>query len=79
MICIEGNTGKITYAAANNKPYLISNGKVKELSSDRMPVGVGERKEGFELYTFEAQKGDVLYLYTDGYADQFGGEKGKKI
>ena len=81
LICIETavDTIKITYAAANNKPYLISNRKVKELLSDRMPVGVGERKEDFNLYAIDAQQGDVLYLYTDGYADQFGGEKGKKF
>ena len=70
---------RITYAAANNKPLLINDGQVKELSSDRMPVGVGERKEDFNLFTIDVQQGDMLYLYTDGYADQFGGEKGKKF
>lgn len=44
-----------------------------------MPVGVGERKENFTLHTIDAKPGDMLYLYTDGYADQFGGPKGKKF
>jgi len=44
-----------------------------------MPVGVGERKEDFKLHTIEFNKGEMLYLYTDGYADQFGGPKGKKF
>ncbi|MBS1650423.1 MAG: SpoIIE family protein phosphatase, partial [Bacteroidetes bacterium] len=37
------------------------------------------RKESFALHTLELKKGETLYLYTDGYADQFGGEKGKKF
>jgi serine phosphatase RsbU (regulator of sigma subunit) len=44
-----------------------------------MPVGIGERKENFALYTIDAKQGDTLYLYTDGFADQFGGPKGKKF
>jgi len=86
LICMESPSMeekdgrlRITYAAANNKPLLINDGQVKELSSDRMPVGVGERKEEFNLFTIDVQPGDMLYLYTDGYADQFGGEKGKKF
>ena len=73
---------RITYAAANNAPILIKNGPAAELIeayANRMPVGVGERKENFTLHTIEAKSGDMLYLYTDGYADQFGGPKGKKF
>ncbi len=70
---------KLTYAAAYNGPVLISNNELKELPKDKMPVGVGERQEKFKLYTINIKKGDTLYLYTDGYADQFGGEKGKKF
>jgi serine phosphatase RsbU (regulator of sigma subunit) len=44
-----------------------------------MPVGKGERMESFKLQSLSLQEGDVLYLYTDGYADQFGGPKGKKF
>ena len=44
-----------------------------------MPVGKGERNESFTLYQLNYNKGDSLYLYTDGYADQFGGPKGKKF
>ena len=44
-----------------------------------MPVGKGEKTESFTLFTINANKGGTLYLYTDGYADQFGGPKGKKF
>jgi ligand-binding sensor domain-containing protein/serine phosphatase RsbU (regulator of sigma subunit) len=85
LICIETFlTGKektinITYAASNNAPVIIKNGLLTELEADRMPVGVGERKEDFKLYELDFEKGDMLYLFTDGYADQFGGPKGKKF
>ena len=52
--------------------------KSNELPKDKMPVGKGERVEDFKLNEIEIQKGDFIYLYTDGYADQFGGPKGKK-
>ena len=72
-------TYTISYAAANNDPILLRNGKIIELEKDRMPVGKGEKTEDFTLYSIELQKGDSLILYTDGYADQFGGAKGKKF
>jgi serine phosphatase RsbU (regulator of sigma subunit) len=78
---LKNNKGvlKIEYAAANNEPILIRENKIIELPKDKMPVGKGERIEFFTLQTIELQKGDFLYLYTDGFADQFGGAKGKKF
>jgi serine phosphatase RsbU (regulator of sigma subunit)/Tfp pilus assembly protein PilF len=86
LLCIETLVGKdgseskkITYAAANNHPVLVSGGVGIELGKDKMPVGKGEKNDSFTLRTVEAKKGDSLYLYTDGFADQFGGPKGKKF
>lgn len=79
LVCFDLKTNKITYSAANNAPVLIQNNLVNELVYDRMPVGMGERKEDFKLYQIDAKPGDSLFLYTDGYADQFGGIKGKKF
>ncbi|HEX7415498.1 MAG TPA: tetratricopeptide repeat protein [Bacteroidia bacterium] len=69
----------ISYAAANNEPILLRDGQLIELPKDKMPVGKGEKTDSFTLHTLEVQKGDSLLLYTDGYADQFGGPKGKKF
>ena len=44
-----------------------------------MPVGHGERLEQFILFTLDHHIGDLIYLYTDGFADQFGGPNGKKL
>jgi serine phosphatase RsbU (regulator of sigma subunit)/Tfp pilus assembly protein PilF len=69
----------IVYAAAHNAPIIVSGDKLIELPKDKIPVGKGEQNNEFNLFTINYQKGDVLYLYTDGYADQFGGAKGKKF
>jgi len=78
LLCIDKKTSKVTYASANNSPIIIHDNNIIELAKDKMPVGKGEREEAFALNEINMQKGDTLYLYTDGYADQFGGPKGKK-
>lgn len=79
LLCIDREDYKITYAAANNSPVIIRENEVIIQESDRMPVGIGERKDPFRCFNLEYRKGDTLYLYTDGYADQFGGPRGKKF
>src|ERR1019366_10692015 len=76
LLCFEN--GKITYAAANNAPVIVRNNSIINLPYDKMPVGKGEVDISFTLYTIDTEKGDLLYFYTDGYADQFGGSRGKK-
>lgn len=78
LICFNKSSNEITYAAANNAPILISDKTLKELASDRMPVGKGSSENPFQLFSMNYKAGDTLYLYTDGFADQFGGAKGKK-
>jgi serine phosphatase RsbU (regulator of sigma subunit) len=78
ILCIDKISNKITYASANNSPVIVRKDEIIELPKDKMPVGKGERLEPFKLNEIQIQKGDTLYLYTDGYADQFGGPKGKK-
>jgi serine phosphatase RsbU (regulator of sigma subunit) len=79
LLCIDEKTRKVTYAAAHNSPIIIRDGQIIELPKDKMPVGKGERTESFTLFNIDHQPDDSLYLYTDGYADQFGGPKGKKF
>jgi serine phosphatase RsbU (regulator of sigma subunit) len=79
LLCLKDGSNRITYAAANNAPVLVRNNTIMELGKDRMPVGIGELSSSFKSFEIEVQKGDQLYLYTDGFADQFGGPKGKKF
>ncbi|MBN2518965.1 MAG: PAS domain S-box protein [Bacteroidales bacterium] len=50
-----------------------------EIKPDRYPVGITERKEKFNTRAIQLSSGDKFYLFTDGFADQFGGEKNKKF
>ncbi|MCW3077037.1 MAG: protein serine/threonine phosphatase, partial [Bacteroidetes bacterium] len=79
LLCINKTSGQITYAAANNNPLLISGNSLTVLKSDKMPVGKGEKTNPFSLFQIEVKPDSVLYLFTDGYPDQFGGPKGKKF
>ncbi|HXB13914.1 MAG TPA: tetratricopeptide repeat protein [Bacteroidia bacterium] len=77
LLCISGFN--LSYGSAYNAPLVIRKGEAIELNTDKMPVGSSPREnESFTLNTFTLQKGDMLYTFTDGYADQFGGPKGKK-
>ncbi|MBS1637808.1 MAG: tetratricopeptide repeat protein [Bacteroidetes bacterium] len=70
----------LSFAAANNPLWLCRNNFMVEYKPDKMPVGKHDKEhEPFTCHHVELQKGDVIYTFTDGYADQFGGEKGKKF
>lgn len=79
LLCMDRESNTITYSAANNTPVIIENNTLRILQKDKMPVGIGDYQEDFQLFTIDAEKGSMLYLFTDGYSDQFGGEKGKKF
>jgi serine phosphatase RsbU (regulator of sigma subunit) len=74
----------LQYAGANNPLWIIrgTNGPtLEQIKGDKFPIGifVGEKLHKFNNHTVELFPGDSLYIFTDGYADQFGGEKGKKF
>ena len=64
---------------ANNPLWILRDGKIQEFKPDKQPVGFNIEKKPFTLHTILLQKGDTIYTFTDGYADQFGGPKGKKF
>jgi len=75
----EARIQKLTYSSAHNTPVLIRDNSIQILDADKMPVGKGEKNNPFNLFTIALKKNDILYFFTDGYADQFGGPKGKKF
>ncbi len=77
LCSLEGNTLK--YAGANNPLWIIRNGEIIETKADKQPIGKFDELLPYTTHTFELQKGDSIYIFSDGYADQFGGEKGKKF
>ncbi|MES2132370.1 MAG: SpoIIE family protein phosphatase [Bacteroidota bacterium] len=79
VIRFHKHSGKITYSSGNSFQTQIQNNILTKLPKDKMPVGISYKMEPFTLQTIEVAKGDMLYFYTDGYADLFGGSKGKKF
>ncbi|MES2764138.1 MAG: tetratricopeptide repeat protein [Bacteroidota bacterium] len=74
----------LQYAAANHSFYLIRKNEtgfmLEEFKGDKQPVGIfGSDLKPFKQYSVDLKKEDVIYTFTDGYADQFGGPKGKKF
>jgi len=60
--------------------YLIRGGELQEANADRMPVGFHDKLNvPFTNTLMQIQKDDSLYIFSDGYIDQFGGENGKKF
>ena len=62
--------------------YIIRKGDtpvLEEIDPDPMPVAISDRTGDFTNNVLELKKGDSFYIFTDGYADQFGGPKGKKF
>jgi serine phosphatase RsbU (regulator of sigma subunit) len=67
------------YAGANNPLYLVREGELTHYRADKMPVAIHYKMEPFKLHKIDLQKGDAFYIFSDGYADQFGGPKQKKF
>ncbi|MDB4534350.1 tetratricopeptide repeat protein [Vicingaceae bacterium] len=95
ICCIDKATNTLTYSGAHNSLYLLRKSdtviKNKEVSlegegikfyeykADKMAIGGDMNKTNYKTHSIQIQKEDTLYLFTDGFADQFGGVKGKKF
>lgn len=71
-------TLELDWSGANNPLILIRDEELVEYKADKQPIGYFAEKNDFTNHRIQLQQGDVIYLYSDGFADQFGGEKGKK-
>ena len=74
----------LQYAGANNPLYIVTKNEkgiaeLFEIKPNKQPIGKYFRQESFTNHEVELRKGDSIYIFTDGYADQFGGPKGKKM
>jgi len=77
LCSIEGM--KLQYAGAYNPLWIIRNGEVLETKANKQPIGQFENPEPYITHSFNLEKGDAIYIFSDGYVDQFGGEKEKKF
>jgi serine phosphatase RsbU (regulator of sigma subunit) len=77
LCLLEGHTLK--YAGAHNPLWLIRDGELLETKANKQPIGKFYNQEPYTTHTVSLKKGDTIYIFSDGYVDQFGGEKGKKL
>jgi serine phosphatase RsbU (regulator of sigma subunit)/streptogramin lyase len=81
LIAINRKTGKVEFAGAYNPLYVVRKGEVFTYKGDRFPIGMTsmDEKRSFKNQEVEVQPGDMLYMCSDGYADQFGTAEIKKF
>lgn len=72
-------TLELEWAGANNALNIVRKGVLEEIKADKQPIGYHSEMKPFTNHQIQLQKGDSIYIYSDGYADQFGGPKGKKF
>ncbi|MFI5142295.1 MAG: SpoIIE family protein phosphatase, partial [Bacteroidia bacterium] len=81
LCCVDYDKMELQFSGAFNPLYLIRNGELIQYKADKFPVGfrVDGIVHNFTNNVIQLQKGDTFYIFSDGYADQFGGPKGKKF
>lgn len=80
VVCkVDKLNGRMLFAGANNSLYHVRKGQLTEYKTNKMPVSIHLIMQPFTGYKIDLKAGDHLYLFSDGYADQFGGPHGKKF
>ncbi|NBC84562.1 MAG: SpoIIE family protein phosphatase, partial [Bacteroidetes bacterium] len=71
---------KLQYSGAHNPLYIIRNHELQQYNADKMPIALNEMAtRPFSKHDIDLQQGDLIYLFSDGYVDQFGGKNGRKF
>ena len=79
LVIYDTRDRKLEFSGANNPIYIVRNGEMLEYKGNNMPVAFYEKMSDFTRYTIEMKQGDRIYMFTDGFPDQFGGPQGKKF
>ena len=80
LCVLDRESATLEYAGAHNPLYLIRDKKIEIFKADKISIGSTESmNEEFTRYKISLQKGDMIYIFSDGYVDQFGGEQGRKF
>ncbi len=77
LCSLKGNI--LEYAGAYRPLWVVRNGTIIEYKPDKQPIGVFSRQTSFTTHLVNLEEGDAIYLFSDGYIDQFGGERRKKL
>lgn len=76
---LRSNEVSLQWSGANNPLYYTQNNTLTVLKADKQPIGKSDMASDFTTHHFKLPKNEMLYLITDGFADQFGGDSGKKF
>ncbi len=79
LCVLNVRTLQLRFAGANNPLYIVRAGQLMEYKAVRNPIGLYPRLRPFETIELQAEQGDYLYMFSDGFADQFNGATGKKL
>jgi ligand-binding sensor domain-containing protein/serine phosphatase RsbU (regulator of sigma subunit) len=81
LCAVNYKTMELQYAGAYNPLFIIRNGEFIEVKADNIAIGsyIDNQNTTYTNHKIQLQKGDVIYIFTDGYIDQFGGPDGKKF
>ncbi len=80
VVCkIDYSSDTLEFAGANNPLYLFRDGELRVIKGDKMPVAIHENMQKFKNHTLPLKEGDTIYIFSDGYVDQFGGPNQKKF
>lgn len=81
LCALDRSEKKLYFAGAKNPIYIVRNNELIEFKGDRKPIGFDDSEDTFNFATQEIDliEGDMIYSFSDGYVDQFGGPKGKKF
>lgn len=81
LCSLDLKKNKMQWSGANNPLWIYRNASnsIEEIKGDKQPIGKTDMTMPFKSHEIELDKGDTVYLFSDGYADQFGGEKLKKL
>ena len=80
FIAIDLESKELAFSGANNSIYIVRNKTLTTLKADKQAIGnMNAIVQPYNNCSFQLEPNDCIYLFTDGYADQFGGPKGKKL
>ncbi|HVA97897.1 MAG TPA: GAF domain-containing protein [Bacteroidia bacterium] len=79
LLAINKKTKQIKWSGAYNVLWYFQNNKLHEIKADKQPIGKSDHRNPFTTHKITYHPGTIFYLFTDGYADQFGGPNGKKF
>jgi serine phosphatase RsbU (regulator of sigma subunit) len=79
LCVLDKKENTLQWSGANNPIWIVRDGKIQETKPDKQAIGKTDNPKPFKTHNFELNMGDLIYIFTDGFQDQFGGDKGKKF